>query len=73
MGSLYLIITVLALYPALEEVLQDPIPGECEEGYSAAGVHLARLPPGALLLLHPKEQAQRLSTAMLSVHGLSHS
>ena len=26
LGSLYLIITVLALHPALEEVLQDPIP-----------------------------------------------
>ena len=44
--ALHLIITVLALHPAMEEVLEDPVPGECEEGYSAAGVHLARLPPG---------------------------
>ncbi len=51
---------------------EDQVPGECEEGHSAAGIHLARLPPGALLLLHPEEQAQRLSAAMLSVHGLSH-
>ena len=70
--ALHLIIIVLALHSAMEEVLEDPIPGECEEGYSAAGVHLARFPPGTLLLLHPKEQAQRLSAAMLSVHGLSH-
>ena len=36
----------------MEEVLEGPIPGECEKGYSTAGVHLARLPSGALLLLH---------------------
>ena len=25
---------VLALHPAMEEVLEDPFPGECEEGYN---------------------------------------
>ncbi len=58
--ALHLIITVLPLHSAMEEVLEDPFPRECEEGYSAAGVHLARLPSGTLLLLHPEEQAQRL-------------
>ena len=25
---------VLALHPAMEEVLEEPFPGECEEGYN---------------------------------------